>query len=43
MTKHRSEHFDPELLDVFFASMKDITHIHDQYADQSPHTLIPKP
>jgi putative two-component system response regulator len=43
MTKHRGEHFDPELLDVFFASMNDITRIHDQYADQSPHTLIPKP
>jgi putative two-component system response regulator len=43
MTKHRGEHFDPELLDVFFASMNDITRIHEQYADQSAHTLIPKP
>jgi putative two-component system response regulator len=41
MTKHRGEHFDPELLDVFFASLNDIKHIHDQYADQLPRTMIP--
>jgi putative two-component system response regulator len=40
MTKHRGEHFDPELLDVFFSSLNDIKLIHDQYADQSPRKLI---
>jgi putative two-component system response regulator len=40
MTKHRGEHFDPELLDVFFASLSDIKQIHDQYADQSPRGMI---
>ncbi len=36
MSKHRGEHFDPELLDVFFASIDDIKRIHEQYADRSP-------
>ncbi|THJ16932.1 MAG: hypothetical protein CAF42_010635 [Nitrospira sp. CG24B] len=34
MLKHRSEHFDPELLDVFVASTEDLLRIHDQYADR---------
>jgi putative two-component system response regulator len=40
MTTHRGEHFDPELLDIFFASLSDITLIHDQYADQSPRRML---
>jgi putative two-component system response regulator len=35
MTKHRGEHFDPELLDVFLASLGDIKRIHEQYADRA--------
>jgi cyclic di-GMP phosphodiesterase len=35
MSKHRGEHFDPELLDVFFASIDEIKRIHEQYADRS--------
>jgi putative two-component system response regulator len=35
MVRHRGEHFDPELLDVFFSSMDDIARIHDHYADRS--------
>jgi putative two-component system response regulator len=35
MTKHRGEHYDPDLLDVFVASIEDIKSIHDQYADHS--------
>jgi putative two-component system response regulator len=34
MLKHRSEHFDPELLDVFVASAEEVACIHDQYADR---------
>jgi putative two-component system response regulator len=34
MLKHRNEHFDPELLDVFVASADDLTRIHNQYADR---------
>jgi len=34
MIKKRGEHFDPELLDVFLASLPDIKRIHDQYADR---------
>lgn len=34
MLKHRSEHFDPELLDVFIASTEELVRIHDQYADR---------
>lgn len=34
MLKHRSEHFDPELLDIFVASNEELTRIHDQYADR---------
>jgi putative two-component system response regulator len=33
MLKHRGEHFDPELLDVFFSSTDELTRVHDQYAD----------
>lgn len=40
MLKHRGDHFDPDLLDVFIASMEDITRIHDQYADRSLRTMI---
>ncbi|MGQ0811645.1 MAG: HD domain-containing phosphohydrolase [Nitrospiraceae bacterium] len=35
MLKHRGEHFDPELLDVFFANMDDIKRIHERYADRA--------
>jgi len=35
MSKHRGEHFDPELLDVFLASIDEIKRIHEQYADRS--------
>ncbi len=34
MLKHRGEHFDPELLDVFIASADDLARIHHQYADR---------
>ena len=34
MLKHRGEHFDPNLLDVFVSSMDDLTRIHNQYADR---------
>jgi len=33
MTNYRGEHFDPELLDVFFASLDDIKRVHEQFAD----------
>jgi len=35
MTKHRGEHYDPDLLDVFVASIDEIKTIHDQYADRT--------
>lgn len=35
MLKHRGEHFDPELLDVFVASAEELARIHNQYADRS--------
>jgi putative two-component system response regulator len=35
MTKHRGEHYDPDLLDVFVASIDEIKAIHDQYADRT--------
>src|SRR5690349_14333299 len=35
MLKHRGEHFDPELLDVFVSSADELTRIHDQYADRT--------
>jgi putative two-component system response regulator len=35
MTKHRGEHYDPDLLDVFVASIDEIKSIHDQYADRT--------
>jgi putative two-component system response regulator len=34
MSKHRGEHFDPELLDVFLASLNEIRRIHEEYADR---------
>ena len=34
MLKHRGEHFDPALLDVFVSSMDELTRIHNQYADR---------
>lgn len=40
LLKHRGEHFDPELLDVFLGSMDDIKRIHAQYADRSIRKLI---
>lgn len=36
MLKHRGEHFDPELLDIFFSSTDDLVRIRDQYADPIP-------
>ena len=39
MSKHRGEHFDPELLDVFLASLSDIKRVHERYADRPPHGL----
>jgi putative two-component system response regulator len=35
MVKHRGEHFDPDLLDVFIGSIDDIRRIHDRYGDRS--------
>jgi putative two-component system response regulator len=43
MSKHRGEHFDPELLDVFLASLSDIKRIHEQYADKPPLGFIRDP
>ncbi len=43
MSKHRGQHFDPELLDVFLASLNDIKHIHDKYADRPSHGLSHNP
>ena len=40
MVKHRGEHFDPDLLDVFVASIDDIRRIHDQYGDRSIRTPL---
>jgi putative two-component system response regulator len=40
MLKHRGEHFDPELLDVFVASTDELTRIHEQYADRSLRNMI---
>ncbi len=40
MLKHRGNHFDPELLDVFTASTDEIRRIHDQYADRSLRNII---
>ena len=36
MRNRRGEHFDPELLDMFFESAEDIRQIHDQYTDLAP-------
>lgn len=33
MLKHRGEHFDPQLLDIFVASTEELTRIHEHYAD----------
>lgn len=35
MLKHRGEHFDPELLDIFFSSTDELVRIRDQYADST--------
>ena len=35
MSKHRGEHFDPELLDVFLGSMDEIVAIYERYTDRS--------
>jgi putative two-component system response regulator len=43
MSKHRSEHFDPELLDVFLSSLGEIKRIHEQYADRPPLGFIREP
>jgi putative two-component system response regulator len=40
MVKHRGQHFDPELLDIFVASMDEVTRIHDRYADQASPKVI---
>jgi putative two-component system response regulator len=42
MLKHRSEHFDPELLDVFVASADELARIHDQYKDRVSSTTPPE-
>jgi putative two-component system response regulator len=36
MLKHRGEHFDPELLDLFVSSTDELVRIRDQYADPTP-------
>ena len=33
MLKERGKHFDPDLLDIFFDSMDEITRIYDQFSD----------
>lgn len=43
MIKHRGEHFDPELLDIFVACAEDLVRIHDQYADRSLRTIVSAP
>lgn len=43
MSQHRGEHFDPELLDIFIASIDDIKIIHDQYGAQSPRGATQEP
>lgn len=35
MLKHRGEHFDPQLLDIFVNSTEELTRIHDQYTDRT--------
>ena len=35
MLRHRAEHFDPELLDIFMTSMDDIKDIYEQYGDRT--------
>jgi putative two-component system response regulator len=40
MVKHRGDHFDPELLDLFIASTDELTQIRDQYADKSLRSAI---
>lgn len=40
MLKHRAEHFDPDLLDVFIASQDDIACIHSQYGDRSYRSIL---
>ena len=35
MLKHRGEHFDPQLLDIFIESHEDLSRIHDQYNDST--------
>ena len=35
MLKHRGEHFDPDLLDIFFSSTDELVRIRDQYADST--------
>ncbi len=40
MRKHRGEHFDPDLLDIFMASTEDLARIHGQYADRPFRRLL---
>lgn len=40
MLKHRGQHFDPELLDIFVASMDEVTRIRDRYADPACQNTI---
>jgi putative two-component system response regulator len=40
MLKNRGKHFDPELLDLFVASVDELAHIRDQYADRTDLTTF---
>ncbi len=42
MLKHRGEHYDPDLLDVFLASMEDVRNIHERYADLANRPILPQ-
>ncbi|HXF94385.1 MAG TPA: HD domain-containing phosphohydrolase [Nitrospiraceae bacterium] len=42
MLKHRGEHYDPDLLDVFLASMEDVKKIHERYADLANRPILPQ-
>ncbi len=43
MMKNRGKHFDPELLDLFVASVDELTRIRDQYADRTDLTTFRQP
>ncbi len=42
MLKHRGEHYDPDLLDVFLSSMEDVKKIHERYADLANRPILPQ-